>query len=130
MINRALSVIFAFLLAIGMLSSCTSTSNYDAQLDTWIGKNEKDLAASWGAPDRQSRIDAETKTVSYDKHITITYPDNPSNCTETVNRMGEMQTPACGSFSPASSDYVCETTFTLVKGVVTRWQHEGNNCRS
>lgn len=111
------------------LVSCTNTKNYEANLDTWIGKSEKELVTAWGIPDKQYQLDQNTKMISYISRDTAVYPGSPSTCFGTVS--GNTVVSNCGgSFPPTIQSYYCETIFTLDNGRISRWGHKGNNCRS
>jgi hypothetical protein len=124
MLRRPLSLLFSLLL----LAACTSAQSYEAGLDQWIGKSERELLMNWGVPDKQYQMDGNTKMISYVKRNTVVYPGTLSTC------MGSYGNPlgfgGCGGTPPTASTYFCETTFIITKGRVTRWGHEGNNCRS
>lgn len=118
-----------FVLSFGLLAACTTTENYEAKLNTWVGKSEKELVMSWGVPDKQYQLDAHTKMLSYVSHQNVVYPGTFSPCVASVNR--GMVVNSCGpEFPPTVESYHCETIFTLTDGKVTRWGHKGNNCRA
>ncbi len=122
---------FAFIFLImtaGTLTSCATTANYDAQLDYWIGKSERQLVMRWGIPDKQFRLDADTVMISYVKSDIVSYPGTFSGC------VGRYAGPAgfagCSGIPPSIASYYCETTFIIVKRRVARWGHKGNDCRA
>jgi hypothetical protein len=111
------------------LGSCTTTQNYEASLDGWIGKTEKELVMSWGIPDKQYQISQNSKMVSYISTESAVYPSGLSTCFGAVN--GNTITTNCmGNLPPVVQNYYCETFFTLVDGHIDRWGHKGNDCRS
>ncbi len=111
---------------VGCLSACATTQNYEAALNQWIGKSEKDLITGWGLPDKQYQLDKNTRLVSYVSRSAEVYPGGISTCAGTV---GDPFFGGCAAYPPVLENYSCETIFTLVNGRITRWGHKGNNCR-
>jgi hypothetical protein len=112
-----------------MLSACTSTEHYEAGLDPWLGKSEKELVMGWGVPDKQYHLDPRTKMISYISYDTITYPSGMTTCFGMAGTHMLMDNCA-GPFPRTAESFYCETIFTITGGRVTRWGHKGNNCRS
>ena len=118
-----------FGLSLSLLAACTTTENYDKQLDQFVGKSEKELVMTWGVPDKTYQLDASTKMVSYVAHQNVYYPGTVSTCFGTVGR-NTVFSNCAGGFPPTEETFHCETIFTIVGGHVTRWGHKGNNCRA
>jgi hypothetical protein len=117
------------LLALALLAACATTENYEKKLNFWLGKSEKELVSSWGIPDKQYQVDPQTKMLSYAAHNAVVYPGAPATCTSTVK--GNTVVSNCfGGLPPELEMQNCETVFTITEGVVRRWGHRGNNCRS
>jgi hypothetical protein len=127
MLRIALSLFVA--LSLGFLSACTTTEAYDAKLNGWIGKSEKELVMGWGIPDKQYQLDANTKMISYVSHQTVVYPGSFEPCVAAVDRRGVL-TSCPPQIPPSAETYHCETIFTIQNGHVARWGHKGNNCRA
>jgi hypothetical protein len=120
--------LFPALMVLLLVTACTTTStaNYEGMLNTWLGKSEREMIAGWGIPDKQYKLDANTKMVSYVSRRTVVYPGSVSGC------FGGGYNPvfnACNSFPPDVTTYDCETIFTLSNGAITKWGHKGNDCR-
>lgn len=123
MAYKKLLIAFAFLM---LTVACATTENYDAQLNKWLGKSEKELVMGWGVPDKQYQLDANTKMLSYVRSDIVSYPGTLSGC------VGGLGSPigyaGCTGIPPTLESYYCETTFILVRHRVARWGHKGNNC--
>lgn len=122
-------LLLIFSIVLGCLSACANTQNYEAMLDVWIGKSEKELVMGWGIPDKQYQLDKNTRLISYTAYNTAYYPGTLSTCFGTGSR-NAVFSGCSGSIPPTVETYFCETIFTLVNGRVSRWGHRGNNCRS
>ena len=130
MLRKFFSFIAVAAVSLTLLSACETTENYEAKLNPWIGKSEKELVMSWGIPDKQYQLDPATKMISYVRHQTIVYPGTVSPCIANVGRNGTV-VGSCGpDFPPEAESYYCETIFTIVQGRVSHWGHKGNDCRS
>lgn len=121
--------ICALLFITAGLTACSSTENYEAQLDQWIGKSEKELLMGWGPPDKQYKLDNDTKMISYVKDRTDFYPGGTSACFG-ISSNNALINNCAGLPARTQTHYYCETIFTLVHDRVTRWGHKGNDCRS
>lgn len=116
------------LLAVLLLCACASQKKYEAMLDTWIGKSERELVETWGIPDKQYQLDAGTRMLAYVKRRTATYPGSSvSSCYGNI--AGRAVASTCiGGLPPETRTFHCETTFSLVDGRVARWGTSGNDC--
>ena len=122
--------IFAVCALVLTLSACTTTKDYEAQLDRWIGVPERDLIMAYGPPDKQYQLDRSTKMISYVKTDTAVYNSGFSTCVGS-GFGGGYNAGFCGCYGPPEQAHTltCETIFTLHNGTVARWGHKGNNCR-
>lgn len=123
------------LLAALLLAACetTTVANYNAVLDTWVGQSDRDLILKWGIPDREYRVDAQTRLISYKSRRQVYYPGTPPHCYGGYYGRRGFHDPfggCSGGFPPEIRYLSCETTFTSVKGAITQWRHTGNDCRS
>lgn len=134
------SAFFACLLMLG----CTSTSSveYDNALQTWVGQSERDLVLKWGIPDRDYQLDKSTRLIAYKQNRQVYYPGTVSSCAggyhggygrgrgHGVGIGMHFDPMGCmGGSPPYAENRSCETTFTIIKGTITAWQHKGNDCR-
>lgn len=118
---------YAAIIALFLVTACetATTENYDALLGSWVGQPERELLMSWGIPDRQYNIDANTKLIAYKSHHQVYYPGTYPQC----YGGGRGRFRDCSAGVPPVVQYLsCETTFTSVSGRITRWQHAGNDC--
>jgi hypothetical protein len=115
------------LLCVALAGGCTSTKDYEARLENWVGKSERELVMSWGIPDKQYQLDPRTRLLSYVNRDTVYYPGSFSTCVGGFHNHFGLSN--CGGFPPTAQTLHCETLFTLVNGRVTKWGHRGNNCR-
>jgi hypothetical protein len=90
-----------------VLTACADVANYQANLQTWIGRSEQTLEATWGAP--------TSITQNGDVRL-LTYIRNDGTFV------------AGGYWGPRVQSLFCTTTFSVVNGVITRAQFEGNEC--
>ncbi len=128
---KKLLSVFALVLLLG---ACTTTKDYEAQLDRWIGAPERDLIMAYGPPDKQYQLDHSTKMLSYVKSDTAVYNSGFSTCLGSGfgNGFGNNFGGGFGGcYGPPAQAHTlsCETIFTLHNGTVTRWGHKGNDCR-
>lgn len=121
-------ILFAALFAL-LLSACTSSAEYAAMMDGWLGKSEKELVTAWGVPDKQYDVDKETRMLAYVESRNVSYPGTFSTCLGGAGRHVGYNN-CIGSVPPSSESYYCETTFMLVQGRVTKWGTKGNGCRA
>jgi hypothetical protein len=128
MLRKIISIFVA--LSVGFLASCTNEKNYEARLDQWIGKSEKELVSNWGIPDKQYQLDANTRMLSYVNRNTVYYPGTVSTCFGVGGHHTMFNNCAGTGMPPTTQTYACETIFTLQQGRVARWGHKGNNCRA
>ena len=64
-------IIILFWLAVLSLSGCATTAKYEAGLDTFVGKSEDTLIASWGVPDKEYRLSDGKKALEYIRKDTL-----------------------------------------------------------
>lgn len=111
------------------LSACTSSAEYAAMMDGWIGKTERELVTAWGVPDKIYDVDKDTRMLAYVESRQVSYPGTFSTCLG--GRGGHFGYHNCvGSVPPGSESYYCETTFLLAQGRVSKWGTKGNGCRA
>jgi hypothetical protein len=120
-------IILPIVLMLGFLAGCTTTERYEASLDPWLGKTERELVMGWGVPDKQYQLDEHTKMISYIAYDAVDYPGSMTSCFG----MGgsRLLLNNCVGDYPTRQTFYCETIFTVVNGRVNRWGHKGNNCR-
>ena len=89
------------------LAGCADVANYQANLQTWVGRSEQTLEATWGAP---------TSITQNGNVRQVTYIRNDG-------------TFVAGSYwGPRVQSLFCTTTFSIINGLITQAQFEGNEC--
>ena len=89
------------------LAGCADVANYQANLQTWVGRSEQTLEATWGAP---------TSTTQNGTVRLLTYIRNDGTFV------------AGGYWGPRVQSLFCTTTFSVVNGLIAQAQFEGNEC--
>lgn len=90
-----------------VLVGCADVANYQANLQTWVGRSEQTLEATWGAP---------TSVTQNGNVRQVTYIRNDG-------------TFVAGSYwGPRVQSLFCTTTFTIVNGLIAQARFEGNEC--
>jgi hypothetical protein len=88
---------------------CADVANYQANLQTWVGRSEQSLEASWGAP----------TSITQNGYVRLlTYIRNDGTVV------------AGGYWGPRVQSLFCTTTFSIVNNVIVQAQFEGNECVS
>jgi len=122
---------FICLLAAMLLAACTTTENYEAQMNRWMGASEHDVVMAFGPPDKAYQLDRHTKLISYTKQDVAAFGGSGfSTCVGSGFGYGRGFGGGC--YGPPAQVHVlsCESVFTLTDGKVTRLGHKGNDCRS
>ena len=103
--------IMTMLVTVLVLAGCVLAANYQAKLQTWVGKSEIELVESIGPPDSWYEV-AGSKFISYNRQRGVTY----------IRTVGPMSAVGIPSW--------CKTTFQIRDSLVSSWQVQGNACRS
>lgn len=113
-----------------LVSACAGSSKeYVERMNRWIGASEKELVSTWGVPDKSYQVDSKTLMLAYVDRKNVSYPGTFSTCVGGWGgRFGYNN--CIGGVPPTNETYVCETTFMLVSGRVTKWGTKGGGCRS
>ena len=129
--QRKIVTIFLAAVMSAALAACAEHSEkaYEAQLESWMGKSEKELVMAWGIPDKQYQLDPDTRMLSFVARNTVYYPGTFSACVGGASSNFGL-TNCYGGFPPSAQTYHCETIFTLHNGRVAKWGHRGNDCRA
>ena len=133
------------LIAALLLGGCTTTANYEAALQQWVGRPLDDLVLAWGPPQSSYTLQDGRKVVEYLRQRVIYSPGFTWYRPHTIYHQGQAYN-ADGSpagiyqdsstifipeESPGDSRYLeCRTRFTISKqGDIEKWGWEGNDCR-
>lgn len=131
-----LSLLSLVSLAPALLPSCCNTEAYEAELQTWINRDEVSLLSKWGAPTYTYTIDSATKLLVFDKTYTRFVQGRPPSIfideheykKEHHNKKKHKEV----IFDPGSPDHIessnCKTSFTIKNKKVISWTWEGDAC--
>ncbi|MCH2276460.1 hypothetical protein [Thalassospira sp.] len=112
--------------ALLVLAGCMTASKYEEILNSWVGQSEQSLIASWGPP--TSHYDAgNAKYLTYSNQGSMTLPGTQPTYQSTVIG-NQIYTTSYGGSAPTTIALSCQQTFTVVRGYITSWRYQGNNC--
>jgi len=118
---------------LALLQGCATTKKYESLLKTWVGNPESRLLSSWGIPDETYKSNG-AKYLKYVRtnsiYVPPTTPVLNTNCTSGDYGSTNCTTTSTGGNQGYNMNFSCETTFTIVNGVVTAWKYWGNSCKS
>jgi hypothetical protein len=110
------------LLSAGIVAGCVSSGAIrEAELKQWVGRSETELAGAFGAPNR-SYDAGGMKFLTYEERRVSVTPGGPDYFGPGPFWYGG------GGFPPTATTLVCDTTFTIVRGVVKAFSLRGNAC--
>lgn len=114
------------LAAVLVLSGCATHANYERMLQGFMDMKEEDIVFRWGPPDRV--YDAGGKRyIAYNRRDSWTDWGSPA-MSETIIEKGRVRTVNRSGTPPITYTNVCETTFEISNGVVTRASWRGDGC--
>jgi hypothetical protein len=117
----------AVMAAIGMVG-CATTAKYEAKLQSWVGAPEMRLVRSWGPPQGVYESGG-IRFLTWSNSRNVFIPG--SSGTTTTQFVGNTAyTRTSGAYASQNIGMVCNTTFEVEGGVITRWRWEGNDCKS
>jgi hypothetical protein len=143
---------FVFLfLSVAVLTSCATTANYEAVLNSWIGAPADRLVASWGPPESEYKLSDGGKVLVYSRERTVQtggYTQTrrvpkTTYTTGTVSAYGSGGGYANANYDQTSTTYETQTRTTPVRtytktcktrfttdwlGYIKYWAWEGNDC--
>lgn len=144
----AKNIVLAFVAAIGV-SSCATTANYEAILNTWVGVHADRLVAAWGPPQGYYELANGGKVLEYVAQRTVSVGGYSYTSPQTTYHSGSASaygsggSYAYGNYSGTSTTYVtkttprydvpisCKTRFTTNSaGIIVNWGWQGNDCRA
>ena len=117
---------FFYVITILLLSACGTTDKYEAILDSWLGSTESHLVDSWGPPSGVYENGGKrylTYIQSRSGYIPGTAPTY-----QTQIYGNTAYTTSYGGSPGFAFTRSCKTTFTISRGTIRNWRHEGNNC--
>lgn len=116
----------ATILAALALAGCATVQNYQAILESFVGRSERELLMRWGPPDSVYES-AGDRYLTYRRSETVYVPGAPPVLR--TWRVGDATYTAPVGGTPGHFEEMsCKTTFILRGNAVAGWRHEGNNC--
>ena len=114
------------------LNACSlpTTKGYENILDTWLGGTEDNLISKWGVPSHVYESGTKKYLTYYKSRSFYTPGVAPYYQTTYYQWTGTAYTSEYGGSAGYKVNYYCETTFTVVNGVITDWRWQGNSCRA
>ena len=129
----------AFLLIIiFLLFACAFNGvNYGQQLENWVGQSEQSLLTSWGKPTIQKTLGNHKKLFIYIKYNDWYVPEEYFYANPMWGANDMIYDPFFDEYTmtPYSQivdtrvEGVCQTSFTLIDGIITSYQWHGNGCQ-
>lgn len=122
--NKIFAPVIAALI---LLAACASRPTYSSTLRPWLGQSEEKLYASWGMPYNIVYPSPDMKVVYY-LHFSARPEDGITNPYSYEVAYPAIATPNFGFGQPQTSNYYCQTHFTIRNGVVTDFGFNGDDC--
>lgn len=117
--------IFLILIAFALAGCQAKVSNYERFLNSWLGKSEADLVATWGAPVNMQTIAPNRQIFTYIQEKQITVPaGQPDEQILGQNSLYNQNNDMSGSVY----DYYCQTTFTTQDDIIVDYAWSGDAC--
>ena len=118
------------------ITACATGQNYQAKLNTYIGKTEQQLVSSWGQPQRSKQLANGEEILTYISVNKQVLPDPNYYFGTGFLTEDEMFYPFTyggnaipdGNFMGETITEYCQTKFYLKNNIVTAWQYKGNAC--
>lgn len=121
------SLLVAAVVGMLALGGCATTANYENVLNSWIGSSETDLVSSWGPPANVYQSPDGARILTYNSARNVVIPGQAPSYTTT--RVGNTYyTNPVGGSAPVNVGLQCMTNFTVVRGRITTWRYQGNDC--
>lgn len=100
--------------------------NYQALLNTWIGKDKQSLIERWGTPTHDYEIFGKTYVMYFRSRMV------PVSAENQLERMPDVADKKFFEFSekPAIISLSCHTEFLVEDNIITAWRFEGNDCKA
>ena len=121
--HKALIVMFTIL-----ATACATTSRYDTELQTWVGKGQAELFADWGAPSDITKTDQGATVLLYHKERSYRKGGGSVNMGGALG--GTSGTPVNAKTTGKVVIKYCDTRFTLdPSNNIASYAYEGNECK-
>ena len=120
-----------------LLFACETVGNYNANLNRWVGKPEKNLIYVWGEPNSIFKLGQNEEIITYIKKDRVIVPPQITMYDPDFNNVDTLYAPFSydEDFTlplSESNGYIvnniCRTSFHIKDGIVQSWQWKGNDC--
>ena len=113
-----------------MLAACSTvnSTNYDNELQKWVGASQSELMEAWGHPDNVFYLTPSRYVITYVKI------DNGPIDGQTDPYTGEVYYPAIETpnydfpSNGSNNMYYCKTSFTIANNQVIDYTFNGDDC--
>lgn len=128
-----------------LMTGCTTTARYEADLQEWVGQSLDTLVLAWGPPQSSYTLKDGRKVIEYLRQQIVHHPGHMFLMPRTVYQEGltyDNDGKPTGIFrsdgvvflpeeEPASDSFwQCRTRFIVdTQDIIRQWHWEGNNCR-
>ncbi len=119
-------VLIILILSAITLSACATRANYDAALQTWVGKHSDQLVDAWGPPDSVYERSDKTNLLTYHSRQIVPHPYG-------YGGMSHHRGLGFGFYhdfnDPVTETRFCKTTFGVNRrNIITHYQYSGDSC--
>ncbi|MBR5129776.1 MAG: hypothetical protein IKV03_00935 [Alphaproteobacteria bacterium] len=108
-----------------VLTACHSVQEYEDYLDSWVGRSEADLVASWGAPSQMQNLGGGRQLFTYIKQKTVM---ETGTVPQDVNFGNYSLYSPQNDAMQSETLYYCETTFTTQNDIIVDYSWAGDAC--
>jgi hypothetical protein len=120
---KALILMFATLAA-----GCATTSGYDAELQSWVGRGQAELFGDWGAPSDVMKNEQGATVLLY--HQERSYRKGGGSINMGGAMGGASGTPVKAKQTGKLVIKYCDTRFTLdSSNNIASYSYDGNECK-
>lgn len=110
-----------------LLIGCASTSAYDSELQSWVGRGQSELFGAWGAPSNVTKNDQGATVLMY--HQERSYRKGGGSIGIGGAMGGASGTPVKGKSGGKVVIKYCDVFFTLdASDNIGSYSYEGNEC--
>lgn len=108
-----------------ILTACSTTANYDEQLQNWVGVSEEHLIDNWGMPDSSFMVDADTKVITY---VEYSQEGDADAYSDEVYYNAISGPDFVGPDADDNGVEYCKISFVITDNVVTNYNYNGDYC--
>ncbi len=108
-------------------TACATEADYKRLVENWIGDPETELVSAWGVPDRIHEAEDGGRLITYDKRRQVKWISPADGDYDDAT---DLYTGNTFGFATNSTNYQCETTFTVEDGTIAAYSYRGNDCKN